>query len=212
MWDSVDKAWHIAMCRSQARFGLNRLHYGAFAPRPDQLLSLSPTDIPERYTPKSNGGLVIGARRTGQVSGGSWDQHRGAFTRTRKYKACVARFRDGASWEDSGIIDYSLTRIAKTGPFDGCATKADILARYAALDGLWQITNDQSALPASPQSASDGILVHFDRDGLPLFGNQGFHRLAIAKLAGLDKITVSLGIVHPDALRDGLFQRTHEAP
>lgn len=189
------------MCRSGLRGAYNRLRYGPLSPRPNQQLRVSPGALVDRYSPKSNGGQVIGSRRTGQVLDG--DQHRTAFKGTPKYKACAARFRDGLSWDESGVITYSLNRIAKTGPFDGCATRNDILARYAALDRLWESVQDTGQMPPAPTHAKDSILVHIDQDGELLFGNQGFHRLAIAQIAGLETITVSLGVVHTDALRKG---------
>jgi hypothetical protein len=168
-------------------------------------MRLDPHDILDRYAPRLNKGQVIGSRQSGQVLGGDWDQYRTPYKNTPKYKACAARFRDGASWEETGIIADSMGRLAKSGPFDGCATQADILARYAALDTLWRITQDQGHLPKAPQRAKDGILVHIDRAGRPLFGNQGFHRLAIAQLAGLKEVSVSLGLTHVDAVRSGAF-------
>lgn len=207
MQDFFDKAWHVGLCQSGLRYGCNRLRFGKTAPYPNQAVCLAAADIVDRYSPKSNAGQMIGSRRTGQVLEGAWDQHRTTFVATRKFKACRARFRDGASWEESGIIAYSLRRIAKSGPFDDCTTQDDVIARYAALDALWQVVKEQGQLPPAPRHARDGILVHVDRDGRPLFGNQGFHRLAIAKLAGLEQITVSLGLVHQDALRSGAFQR-----
>lgn len=209
MRDKLDKLRHVALSISGGRRFYNHRRYPANAPRPHQQLRIKPGDIVDRYWVAQNAGHVIGWWRTGQVFDGDWDRARKPFKKSRKYKACVARFRNGKSWEDSGIIDYMMKRIAKEGSLDQCRTRADVQARYARLDSLWDITQANGALPETPRAAFEGllvhsgILVHIDRDGKLLFGNHGFHRLAIAKLAGVDEITVTLGVVHPDALRDG---------
>lgn len=206
MRDGFHKIRHVAASASGGRRLYNRWRYGADAPRPHQSFDIAPHDITDRYWVSKNAGQIIGWWQSGQIVAGDWDHARRDITKARKYKACVTRFRDGGTWEDSGIINYMMQRIAKEGPVDQCATRADVDARYARLDALWETTKTTGHLPHRPTGAlegilaHDGILVHVDRDGQLLFGNQGFHRLAIAKLANLDRLRVSLGLVHPDAL------------
>jgi hypothetical protein len=46
----------------------------------------------------------------------------------------------------------------------------------------------------------DGIIVHIDESGNFIFGGGGFHRLGIAKILGIDKVLVEVGLVHVNNL------------
>ena len=47
----------------------------------------------------------------------------------------------------------------------------------------------------------DGILVHIGKNGKPVFGGNGFHRLAIAKVLDLDLIPACIGIVDKESIK-----------
>lgn len=47
----------------------------------------------------------------------------------------------------------------------------------------------------------DGIIIHFDKNGVPLFGGGGFHRLSIAKILNIPIIPAEIGLVHYEALK-----------
>jgi hypothetical protein len=188
----------------------NKVRFGTDAPRPNQLFVLPPTLITENHTPGTLQQPSLGARYSGQVRGGTWDLPRGPLTKTPKYQACLRHFLDGVSWKDTGIYDRLEARIAKHGEVDQCRSRADIIARYDALDRLWDATTKSDQLMAHltrVTRAKDGVLVHIDRNGTPLFANQGFHRLAIAKIAQLKRITVVLGRTHDHAISKGHYAR-----
>src|SRR5690625_6496262 len=46
----------------------------------------------------------------------------------------------------------------------------------------------------------DGILVHIDDRGKPVFGGNGFHRLSISKALQLEKIPACVGMVDKGAM------------
>ena len=189
----------------------NRLRYGHQAPRPGIRLTLPPDLLQNRYHVSGNDGLRLPHWRTGQIRGGDWDISLRATHKSTKFAACRNHFINGKSWDDTKIIDYGLKRIATQTKYDNCFTKDDLVARYARLDDLWDKTKRAGALPDHITKSArlrDSIVVHMTRDGTLIFGNQGFHRLAIAQLAKIKEITVLLGVTHEDAVRSGAAAQT----
>lgn len=189
----------------------NRLRYGRTAPPPAIRLTIPPELLQNRYHESANGGIRMPHWRTGQIKGGDWDLAQRPFKKSVKFNACKNHFINGQSWDDTKIIQYGLNRIADQAKYDNCFTRDDLVARYAKLDDLWAKTTTRGALPDDLSLSArprDCILVHMNRDGSLIFGNQGFHRLAIAQLANLDKITVLLGVTHRDAVLSGAAAKT----
>lgn len=208
--DKWDKLRHIVAVKSGARRVSNHLRYGADAPRPHQRITIVPADLVTRYAPTKNSQQMFPNRFTGCVIDGDWDQKTGPLNRTSKFKACQKHFQEGLSWEKTTIIAQLAQRIAKSGPLDGCSNRADLIRRYNNLDHIWEISRLSNALPPDADTNTDattGILVHIRRDGIPIFGNQGFHRVAIAQLLQIPQITVIIGVVHPEAVRSGAYAR-----
>ena len=194
---------------SGARAFSNYLQYGPDAPRPQTRLRIAPNQIVDRYLPGANNGVTIGHWRTGAIEPGDWDCARRPFNKSLKFKACRANFFKGVPWEETRAIPYGLKKIAEQGKYDNCRTLEDLLARYNNLHDLWIKTQALGHLPPHLDqyaSARTGVLAHVDRNGALLFGNKGFHRLAIAKLTRIDHIWVVLGVVHPEALQNGSYQ------
>ena len=61
---------------------------------------------------------------------------------------------------------------------------------------------------AAPQWNFHKVLV--GRDGAPMFGNKGFHRLSIAKLANVKDVTVMVGVVHQEAVENGGYANLYK--
>lgn len=199
---------HTLMARCGLRRLSNRLQYGPNAPRPWQRLRLAPNQISARYYVGGNNGIILTHWHSGLVLDGDWDKSQHQFEKYVKYRSCEAHFRDGTPWRETPAMPYGLKRLAALGKYDACYTEADLINRYEALDGLWHDTIEAGALPARAHSKAprhDCILVHIGRDGTPMFGNKGFHRLSIAKLAGVKDITVMVGIVHQEAVENGVY-------
>jgi hypothetical protein len=171
-------------------------------------VTVNPAAIADRYWQSRNDNMRIGHWQTGQVLTGDWDLSRRPLNKSLKFDACRRHFTEAIAWEDTKAISAAMKRIARDGKYDDCRNHADVMARYARLDDLWAKTAAAQALPkhlSQHANARDGILTHIDRHGALLFGNQGFHRLSIAKLAKIPEITVVIGVVHPDALRTDAY-------
>lgn len=120
-----------------------------------------------------------------------------------KLRCCMAHWSAGESWDQTGIYDLMMEKITRTGrPQSGCRTIEDVRARYARLDRIFaEVRRDKALrspreLPRQRGSFRDGIEIHIGAQGEPLFGNRGHHRLAMAKILGLEKIPANLGFVH----------------
>lgn len=206
----LDRAVQSALAQTRLRSLFNILSYNANAPKAHQRLTLSPQMITARYFVGGNANLILAHWHSGQVRGGDWDQSTRAFDKSIKYGACLKHFRDGTPWHQTQAITYGLKRLAELGKYDACRTEADLIARYENLDGLWAATKAAGCLPDTAHkntSPTDSILVHIARDGTILFGNKGFHRLAIAKIANVPEITVMVGVVHEDAVVSPIYAR-----
>jgi hypothetical protein len=97
------------------------------------------------------------------------------------------------SWKESGAYEIMNNLIEKKGSFDNCISNEDIKARYKKIDELHNtIKSDQRIKPRLeiiPRNHREhgGILIHIGRDGQPIFGGSGCHRLSIARVLNLKK-------------------------
>lgn len=126
-----------------------------------------------------------------------------------KYRCCVAHWRDGIPWNETGIFDHMLNKIAEAGqPQSGCQTVDDLRKRYARLDRIFVRVKREGRLlhaheldtPSAVGVTWNGIEVHLGAYGEPIFGDSGTHRLAMAHVLGLRRIPALLGFVHEAAL------------
>ena len=193
--------------------GSNRLRYGKQAPYPEIRLTIPPTLLVHRYHTAANEKKRLHHWRTGQVLDGDWDLATKEFTKSLKFNACQQHFVKGIPWDETKAITYGLKRIAEQQKYDNCFNEDDLRKRYARLDDLWTKTLAAQALPdevTKNASLKDSIIVHMTRDGTLIFGNKGFHRLAIARLARVKEITVVLGATHLQAVKTGAAAKTIE--
>ena len=109
----AERAWLTVAWRSGARHLINRLRYGAQAPRPGQRLTISPDMLTERYHTAQNHDKPIGHWQTGRVLAGDWDDCIRSFEKSLKYNSCRQHFLNGIPWEDTRAIPYGLQRIAR---------------------------------------------------------------------------------------------------
>lgn len=145
---------------------------------------------------------------SGQVVGGAWDLDTEDVDARPILSMCRRRWEDGASWEEVGAYERLMTRIRdRNGPADGCLTLDEVVARYVALDALFDQVRAEGRLRPAPELPGPsfrergGIRVHVDRDGGVIFASAGNHRLAIARILGLRDVPGELGVVHAEAIR-----------
>lgn len=131
--------------------------------------------------------------------GGDWDlTRRYPLERSAKHRAIVERYTQGKRWEETDLfLDVYARRFEKgdnvrdAGSFDGLVkqyySRVDRMFESMKKDGFRTEHNGRPVpLP--------GILV--GRDGEMFLDNQGNHRVAMAKVIGLDKIAGRIKCVH----------------
>ncbi|MDA7427502.1 hypothetical protein PGB28_03455 [Primorskyibacter aestuariivivens] len=192
----------------------NRVLFGPDAPLSDEPLYVRPRDITLRYvTASSTGAPLFRRRHSGLVKGGDWDLSVEPMRHGPKYRACHARWIEGKNWEETGIYDLHLDRIARKGVSDECRTLEDIKARYERLDHLFEQVRREGRLRAISQIDSyfrrehGGVFVHIDRHGRPLRYGGGEHRFAIAHILNLPEMPVQPGVIHLEAVRGRHLER-----
>ncbi|PIL19939.1 hypothetical protein P775_11970 [Puniceibacterium antarcticum] len=192
----------------------NRLRFGPSAPLSDECIFVSPLDVRHIYLARRNSAASTFKRRhSGLVIGGDWDQSRSPLPETRATRAIYDRFVRGMSWAETGVLDYHLAIISEKGISEGARTLQEVLARYEALDRVYEEAlrtgrlRPRYELPAHFRREHGGIFFHIARDGEPLRSGGGRHRFAIARILGLASVPAQLGVIHPDAVRDGHLER-----
>jgi len=161
-------------------------------------------DNPNRFKSAYFSGLVLG---------GDWDREGTLFADLWPAKCVRSRIREGKSWEETGAYEKMMENLTVWGKADGCRNLADVIARYERLDSLIQRLNQGGEflswrqLKATNIRERGGVFVHIGRNGQLFHSEKGNHRLAIAQELGLNWMPAQVGVVHRQAVENGLFQR-----
>jgi hypothetical protein len=119
---------------------------------------------------------------------------------TDKARAIRQRFVDGLPWDQTDLFRrIYAARFAAGEVIRGCASMAALLRQYdERVDGMHA---DMQA-NGYRDDADRPIPVYVSHDNAILMGNQGNHRLAMAKLLGVPRVTVAVVAQHPDSRMD----------
>lgn len=146
-------------------------------------------------------------RYRGRVMGGDWDQKRVRFTEfgIGVYQGLRDRFIRGLPWEETEFYQRVLNVISSGIVLWECKNKGELDERCRYLDALFEdikvngyrsqeeIAREEN----NPFKGEDEITVRIGRDGMLLF-EDGQHRLAIAKLLGVDRIPIKITARHSE--------------
>lgn len=123
-----------------------------------------------------------------------------------KIKMCIEHWRNGKSWEDTGIYKYMEKMILDYGEHDGCRNIDDLKKRYENLDLLFEQARQEGRLrtweevnPGIGERKRDSGFVHVGPRGILYWGGPGQHRLAIAYILNIP-IPAQIGCVHINAI------------
>jgi hypothetical protein len=144
----------------------------------------------------------------GKVYDGDWDLSDFAFQQMEVYQAFESVMVGGGSWEQTSFYQALAAGVGTgTNPWSIHST-GDLVARFQYLDQLIESMRTQGyklahevALPGEAESLEkhrrfgSEISVNIGRDGLYLF-QDGRHRLAIAQVLGLEKVSVKVLVRH----------------
>ena len=136
-----------------------------------------------------------------EIMPGDWDLAAGRLGDTLKYQSIVQHFQDAVPWDETVIFktkygpDIEAGRTAK-----GFRSLQELTeyyeARYSSL--FRSIKNDGVRVLFDDEGEVDIPHVHIGRSGNILFGNDGNHRLAMAKILGVERIPCRVMSRHLD--------------
>ncbi len=209
----IHRAVEAHVYRQVLRDVANRLRYGKAAPLSAMAIYPRPRDITRAYA-RGNGYPKLGRQQSGLVKPGDWDQQTKVLLNNTKLQSCHMRWVDGADWQETPIYKQMVEQIQQGLAPDECRSPQDVLARYVALDKIFDETRergrllDMDELPRYYYRRAHGAtLVHVARDGTCLRSGGGAHRFAIAYILDLPEMPAQLGVIHPDAIKDGHLER-----
>lgn len=173
---------------------------------PFRTLAVDPADI--EWLPT---GRFDKWRNIGEVRDGRWDEPVMRFDATPTFRTLRQRYVEGRDWEETELYRSALSRLwrGRRG-WHGIWTETELKERCESVDDLYQRMSSEgyrSQAELTGESTDErlrhgnfrryesDISVHIARDGGFRFVD-GRHRLAIAKLLGLDTVTVQPVVRH----------------
>lgn len=145
----------------------------------------------------------------GRIIGGDWDYREKRFEDLDVYVALKQVCLEDKDWSETIFYQRVLERLGDGHILWGCKNKQDLDQRCQDLKLLFHKIREEGyksqreLLPEHkdyPMRAEDEVTVSIGRYGDMLFSD-GAHRLAIAKLLGIEKIPVKIAVRHPEWVR-----------
>ncbi|WP_457653570.1 hypothetical protein [Rhodocaloribacter sp.] len=148
----------------------------------------------------------------GRIEDGDWDLNASPFEGWDLFKAMKHRFQDNGDWTETDFYMRVVGEIQKGHVKWGCTTVESFNQRLQRLEDLYhgikengyklqeEIEPEEDPFswePDSPFRRYDEVVVCIDRKGRILL-RDGKHRLSIAKILGIEKIPVRVGLRHKD--------------
>jgi hypothetical protein len=152
----------------------------------------------------------------GRVRGGDWDRPANCRALESLYieEGLTQRFEQGREWSETTYYETVVDRIADGRSFHGVESVEELEDSYLpAVDGLYESMREEGYRPnrgtvySDPEDA-DYVhdlepMVLFGREGEPIW-TEGYHRLVMARLVGVERIPVYV------LRRHERWQRTRE--
>ena len=166
-------------------------------------------DVIERRTGRSGREHLNRRKLFGSVLDEDWDETGKPVKESSVYQAAEEHFVDGVPWEETDAVQHRITKLER-GEYSPWKyeTKEDLLDRYQQFDELYkQIHTEgyrsQREILKHTSDTNEGLFldtldevtVDVGRNG-ELLHVDGIHRLAIAKILGIEKIPVVFLVRH----------------
>lgn len=194
--------WYFFKCKwklramvniSDRKFDIDKIHW--VDPKTIKYCSLKEFDI---YKYK------------GKIIRGNWDELVKKFEELDTYIALKEVCTEEKNWGNTIFYQRLINRLEKGEILWGCKNKTELYKRCKNLEFLYQkIKNEgyksQYELSIAsdefmPLKIEDEITASIGRYGDLLFSSSG-HRLAIAKLLGIEKIPIKIAVRHPQWIK-----------
>lgn len=162
------------------------------------------------------------SREFGVVLDGDWDARHYPFEENVWFASLQDRYRDGTAWSETAVYRELRSEIERGGTVKGCSTLEEFDRYLEYLDEVYRRISEhgyesqlalRSARPgdtgetygvAPPHPALNEVGVNIHRDGTLARAGAGQHRLAIAKIVGIEQIPATVRVRHAEwqAIRD----------
>ena len=182
---------------------MNKLRYGLKAPLTFECIWVNPMEI-EHIIYREEIKRVTGLHRE-KASGVviDWDNIQNYSLLSDEYRIqyCTDHWQKGLSWEELGVYEF-MKITEKYGDWP----REKVVKRFENYDRVFEtVKNDmklktRKELDPSNFREKDGILVHIGPNGKPFFGGNGFHRLAMAMVLGINPIPACIGVIDKGSL------------
>jgi hypothetical protein len=183
----------------------NNLVFRAVAD-PEKIIWIRPGDV--KFKLMGTQTLKLGRN---DILAGDWDLDRREIETTAKYKSIIQHFRDGIDWEETDLFQRYARRLDNGMKARGRNSIADVKEDYEeTINQLYQEIREKGFLLPKDRNKKSNDLppLHIGRDGELLFGRDGNHRLAMARLLDLKVIpcVVHTRHTHWQEVREKIFQ------
>lgn len=187
----------------------NIFRYGFRPQRINQRIWVDPKKIKYFLPPSTRGKYFCFFYLIGGdvLVGGDWDRNLPLFNEMEVFKACYDHWVSNVSWEDTGFLDVKMQIILKEGQVENCRNYEELYSRYLNLDevfteikrnGRFFTREELSGKKRHFFKGRGEIKIFIDRNGDPILGGNGSHRLSIAKILELPEIPARIAGMHPD--------------
>ncbi|WP_051822395.1 hypothetical protein [Desulfonatronum thiodismutans] len=206
----VAKNLFLAFVRTVGRYGHiikrdigNRFFYGTEAPTFCERIWVDATKV-DWYITNQEIIRVTGEHRnlaSGRVVDWSKLKEFKPLRNESKIDFCYRHWDEGHSWDELGYYEY-MSRAHR----HRNDTRQTIIDRFAMLDHAFEQSRatgtlqTRSELDPSSFREESGVLIHIGENGVPYFGGNGFHRMAIAKILNLKRFPACIGVVDRAAI------------
>ncbi len=171
----------------------NRIKYGKNAPLTRQLIWINPQQVNNQLVKADE---ASGKFVTATVLDGDWDLQVKPFP----FNSHITKhFLDGVPWHEINIDPWHRHN------------PAIWEAIYADMAGgkLMKTYHDRHPLASRLLLHREykGVCIHIDRNGNPIMGNQGNHRMTIAKILKVEWLPAQVRYVNLQAIKNGAWHK-----
>ena len=203
--------------RTYANFVLNRIKHGSVVP-PFDCLDVNPEEISTIVATLDNIERLRIEDGLCQVKTGDWDMGSNItpFEEHTIYRGLYQRFDEGKEWENTTRFEYAKKQLEEHGSFNNYTTIEEFRSvRCEFIDELYESIrssgyrsnkSDKHAVPSIDIRNNKYRFFHkleplvaIDRSG-KYHWVDGFHRVTIAKLLGIDSIPVNVLCQHTESI------------
>jgi len=141
-------------------------------------------------------------KNIGYVSDGDWDKRAKKYN-TDFYKAAKKRYDGGKDWKETKFVKKNIELLKKKKTvWKGCKTEKEILKKCEYYDDLFHDLQKNGYRESQPNTffgwkgEFDELTLNIGRDGKLMRNNSAGHRLALARIAGIQSMPARVLLRH----------------